>query len=285
MAGCLVVAGGVCIYYALQLPLPESMNVRLLPDSFPLELHVSWREHHLHEVLWRPATLACVICGLKAGDTGTTTNSDTVSQLLLDETFPPSSESAQLYLSNFCDSLFAGEFAIKREECAMNMFENWLAVQSGAPSTAYSEHCNGVVALLVPEDDFDPCIIAWSREAGNMSVLQEDGKVRVLMITVEMALKVSCSLGETEALWNKFEGFLNDQTPIAPEGVNKCFHTSFMWWYCDASVQMKKTALGSGVITLGFAALVVVLSSKSFILTLVSCRIISLSSSLRQPLL
>ena len=138
---------------------------------------------------------------MKASDTGTTTNPGTLSQLLLDDSFHPSSESAQLYLSDFCDSLFNGEFAIKREECAIHMFENWLEVQSllGAPSTAYSKHCDGAVVLPVSVDDFDPCIIAWSRESGNISVLQKDGKVRVLMITVAMALEGSSSLGEIEA--------------------------------------------------------------------------------------
>jgi len=270
--GVCLVSSGISIYYALQIPLPQSMDVRLLPESNSLELHYAWRADLLNKILWRPVAVVYVIFGLDMGDTGTASNPDTLSKLLLDDTFNPSSEKAQLYLRDFCSDFFAEDFVIQTEECAINKFETWLREQSSldAPSVTYSENCDGAKTLPVQQNNFHSCIIAWSKETDNISVLQEDGKVRVLMITAEVALSYSSSLDEIAAVWNRFEDFFKDQIAIAPKGVNKFFNASFMWWYWDASVQMTKTAFGSGAITLGFAALIVILSSKSFVLTVVS---------------
>eukprot|EP01083_Nonionella_stella_P251888 868563_1 len=162
------------------------------------------------------------------GDTGTASNPDTLSKLLLDDTFNPSSEKAQLYLRDFCSDFFAEDFVIQTEECAINKFETWLREQSSldAPSVTYSENCDGAKTLPVQQNNFHSCIIAWSKETDNISVLQEDGKVRVLMITAEVALSYSSSLDEIAAVWNRFEDFFKDQIAVAPKGVNKFFNAS-----------------------------------------------------------
>jgi len=271
LVACLIVAG-VCLYYALQFPQPESMDVRLLPLSHPLELHNIWKGNLLSVDLWKSVAVVQVLFGLESGDTGSQNNPDSLSKLLLDDTFNPSSEEAQLYLRDFCDNLFAKDFAVQLEKCAINEFETWLEEQSSSatPSSAYSNNCNEAAVLPVPESAFDPCIVAWSKETGNISVLQENGKVRVLMITGAVDLEVTSSLDLIATKWNEFESYIGDQIALAPEGVNKFYHASFMWWYWDVSVQMTKTALGAGLITLGFASIVVILSSRSLVLTLVS---------------
>ena len=66
-----------------------------------------------------------------------------------------------------------------------------------------------------------------------------------------------------ETKWNELA--------LAPEGVYKFYDASFMWWYWDSmSVQMTKPGLEAGLITLGFTSIVVILSSRSLVLTLVS---------------
>ena len=225
MLGVCLLSSGISIYYSLQMPSPQSMDVRLLPESNSLELHYAWRANLLNKILWRPVTPVYVIFGLDIGDTGTESNPDTLSKLLLDDTFNPSSEKAQLYLRDFCSNFFVEDSVIQTEECAINEFETWLWAQSSldAPSVAYSENCDGVKTLPVPENNFHPCIIAWSKETDNISVLQEDGKVRVLMITAAVALNFSSSLDEIAAVWNRFEDFFKDQIAVAPKGVNNFF--------------------------------------------------------------
>ena len=265
-------AAGVCLYVALQFPAPESMDVRALPSSHPLELHNSWKNNLLNMELWKPMAVVYVLFGLDSGDTGSPNNPDSLSKLLLDDTFNPSTEEAQLYLRDFCDGLFAQDFASPLETCAINQFETWLQEQSSSatPSSAYSDNCDAAAALPVPVGAFDPCIIAWSKEAGNISVLQKNGKVQTLMITGAVNLWITSPLAEIEAGWNAFEDYTRDQRALAPESVNKFYHVSFMWWYWDGSFQMTKTAIGAGLLSLAFASIIVAFSSKSFTLALVS---------------
>ena len=56
-----------------------------------------------------------------------------LSKLLLDDTFDPSSQEAQKYLLNFCDRLFATDFASvpnSEYQCAVNQFDFWLKEQA-----------------------------------------------------------------------------------------------------------------------------------------------------------
>jgi len=248
------------------------MDVRLLPSSHPMELHNSWKMNLSNMELWKPIAVVYVLFGLDSGDTGSPNNPDTLSKLILDDTFNPSTEEAQLYLRDFCDGLFAQDFAIPLETCAINQFETWLQEQSSSatPSSAYSDNCDAASALPVPVGAFDPCIIAWSKEAGNSSVLQKNGKVQTLMITGAVDLWITSPLAEIETGWNAFENYTRDQRALAPESVNKFYHASFMWWYWDGSSQMVKTAVSAGLISLAFAFVIVIFSSKSLTLTLVS---------------
>jgi len=276
LVACLATVG-VCLFYALQFPVPKSMDVRLLQSSHPLELHNSWKSNLSSVDLWRPVAVVYVLFGLLPGDTGSRNNPDSLSKLLLDDTFNPSAEEAQLYLRDFCDGLFAQDFALPLETCAINQFETWLEEQSSSatPSSAYSDNCDAAAALPVPVGAFDPCIIAWSKETSSISVLHENGKVRILMITGAVDLSPLSPLVEIDAGWNKFEDYTKEQKALAPESVNKFFHASFMWWYWDGSARMTSTAIGAGLISLAFASIIVIFSSRSITLTIVSFATIS----------
>jgi hypothetical protein len=65
-----LVAIGLCTYYALNLPLPDNTEVRLLPDGHPLELHFKWKALLLSSSLFTSGTSVQIIFGLKPGDTG-----------------------------------------------------------------------------------------------------------------------------------------------------------------------------------------------------------------------
>ena len=88
LVACLA-AAGFCLYVALRFPAPESMDVRVLPSSHPLELHNSWKNNLLNMELWKPMAVVYVLFGLDSGDTGSPNNPDSLSKLLLDDTFNP----------------------------------------------------------------------------------------------------------------------------------------------------------------------------------------------------
>jgi hypothetical protein len=127
-----------------------------------------------------------IVFGLIAGDTGKQNNPDTLSKLLLDETFDPSIEASQIYLKDFCERFFDLDFTTKQfaeYECAINIFDAWLGEQSASatPDAIYTENCNSATAVPLPKSDFHPCIIAWSQSVGNRDRLGRCGCACVLL--------------------------------------------------------------------------------------------------------
>jgi len=268
-----LVAIGLCAYFALNLPLPDSTEVRLLPEGHPLELHFNWRGLILSSSLFSSGTSVQIVFGLKPGDTGVQNDPDTLSKLLLDESFAPKEADSQLYLRDFCDRLFAQDFTSKQYpeyECAMNLFDSWLSEQSTSltPVDAYVNNCNGASALPLPENVFDQCIISWSQAVNNRDVLQENGTVRILTIEILASISLMSSIPEIDDEWNRFQKFLKEESEIAPSGSNKFIHTSPLWWWFDTNQQMLSTAIGAAGIAIAFSAVVVLFSSRSLLLTL-----------------
>lgn len=70
--------------------------------------------------------------------------------------------------------------------------------------------------------------------------------------------------------WNAFEDWLSAERSIAPESVNKMFHTSGAFWFYDTNVSMLQTAIGAAAIAIAFSAIVVLLASRSVTLTIFS---------------
>jgi len=273
--GAAIVAIGACCYASSSLSLPDSAEVRLLPEDHPLENHFSWSPLLVSSSLFSSGSNVQIVHGLKAGDTGKQNDPDTLSKLLLDEDFDPSSQDAQMYLRDFCDRFFQEDFVKKTHsqyECAINQFESWLAYESSLDivSEEYDINCNGASKLPLPEDDFDSCIIAWSKLHENREVLQENGKVRIMTIDALATVGSKSPTTEIKDEWNKFEDFFVEESNNAPEGVNKAFHVSAIWWWFDMNFQMLSTAFGSAGVAVGFSAVVVFLSSRSFSLTLFS---------------
>ena len=266
---------GACFYVSSSLSLPDSADVRLLPEDHPLENHFSWSYLLLSSSLFSSGSVVQIVHGLKAGDTGNQNDPDTLSKLLLEETFEPSNQESQIYLRDFCGRLFQEDFVKKPHaeyECAINQFESWLAYESSLDivSEEYDTNCNGASKLPLPEDDFDNCIIAWSKLHENREVLQENSKVKIMTVDALATVGLRSPNSEINDEWNKFEDFFVEESNNAPEGVNKAFHVSVLWWWFDTNTQMMSTAFGSAGIAVGFSAIVVFLSSRSFSLTLFS---------------
>lgn len=270
-----IAAVAACCYAAFSLSLPDTTEVRLLPEDHPLENHFLWSSLLLSASLFSSGTSVSIVYGLKAGDTGRQNDPDTLSKFLLDETFDPRNQDSQVYLRDFCGRLFQQVFFEKsyaEYECAINIFESWLANESSSnnASEEYANNCNGASELPMPEEDFDPCIIAWSKLTENREVLQENGKVRIMTIDGLSSISFRSPIPEINDEWNRFEDFFEEESKNAPEGVNKSFHVSPMWWWFDTNTQMLNTAFGAAGIAVGFSAIVVFFSSRSFQLTIFS---------------
>lgn len=268
-----IAATVVAAIYAFSLKQPESTEVRLLPEGHPLEDHFMWQSLLLTANLFTRGASVQLIFGLKAGDTGTQNNPDTLSKLLLDDTFTPSTTEFQTYLKGFCDRVFEDDFtnpAYTGYECPMNMFDTWLQEQSTAPGAVYTENCNGATSLPMAEEDFDKCIIAWSKATSNNSILQENGTVRIIIVDAQADVSFRSSITDLNSEWNNYEKVLDEEKKLISGDWNGYIHVSPMWWWSDTNAQMFSTAIGAAGIAIAFSAVVVLLASRSLILTLFS---------------
>ena len=129
-------------------------------------------------------------------------------------------------------------------------------------------NCDGASSLPMAEDGFHQCIIAWSKLTGNQNVLQKNGRVQILRIPVLYSIDNLAPFSEMDKFWNSFETFMESERSIAPESVNKMYHTSATFWWYDTNFSMLRTAIGVATIAISFSAIVVFISSRSLMLTL-----------------
>ena len=270
------VAFAVCCYFASQLRLPLSSDVRLLRESVEFEQSYQWRLNLLSEVLEKQGgSLAFVVWGTSAADTGDQSNPDSWSTLELDDSFDPSSPEAQQYMVDFCPAFFAEDFAGLPGtdwNCPINLFDAWLRNQSTveSPEEEYESFCNGASGLPMAQGDFHGCFTAWARLVDETMVLSRNGVVEIMFIPFNSRVRYDSPNSELDSEWNLIENWIKERQRQAPKEVSKAFHSSADFWWYDTNQAMFATAYGSAAIALAAAAAIILLSSRSFVMTLFS---------------
>jgi protein dispatched 1 len=266
----------VCSFFASKLEQPISSDVRLLQSSIMYEQAYAWRLHSLDTVIEKSGgNPGYVIWGTKPADTGDHSNPESWSQLVLDETFDASPVESQSYLLSFCDRFFDEDFAdytSNNYECPMNEFNSWLKAQanSSTPVDAYSKFRGGATGIPMSSEAFNPCISAWSTSENKYDVLSRDGVLKIILISFQQRIRFDSPYKTLNSEWNLIESWMTKEENDAPIGVNKMFHSSGDFWWYDTNGSMLQAAYGSAALSLGFSGLVVLLSSRSFVLTLFS---------------
>lgn len=266
-----IVAFGVTCFFATKLEQPDSIDVRLLGDNVQFEQNFVWRKAILQTQLDR-ADQTYIVWGVTPADTGDRRNPETSTQLVLDESFDPSSEEAQVYLLKFCPQLFEQEFASAPRDfqCAIERFNSWLGDQSIAeqPEDAYISKCDGSAGLPMSSDAFHPCLVAWSKLSDETSIMSLDE--RVMTITVSFMSRVGLDSGfeKLSNEWELIESWMAGQNDMAPVGINQGFFSSHIFRTWDSTAHMFETAVGSAAIALGASAFIILITSRSFVLTI-----------------
>jgi hypothetical protein len=191
----------ISTYYALQLSLPNTSDVRLLSPDTDLEQQFQARLQLFgNELLQEIGGGVNVVWGITPSDTGSSNNPDKSSVLVLDESFDPTPASNQLHLLNFCEDLFNNSFVNKEFEsfeCPMTLFDTWLKEQAelslnNSAAEQYAEHCGNSTGVPVDANLFHPCFIhfkeaslngdSWGIRKSLEGVLSRSGVVRVFQL-------------------------------------------------------------------------------------------------------
>uniref|UniRef100_A0A7S2UED4 SSD domain-containing protein n=1 Tax=Attheya septentrionalis TaxID=420275 RepID=A0A7S2UED4_9STRA len=266
-------AVAACAVTVPQLTLPKSADVRLLSEKNQFERHWVWQSNLLSRVLAaKSGSEAVIIWGVLPADNGDLLDPQSFTTLVLDKSFNPSSVEAQNYMLRFCADFFAQDFTAppyEGYECPMNLFDTWLAEQAtNSTDSAYITSCNGATSVPLAEADFHACIIAWSRNNEQTEILATDGEVRIMTFIAKTYARFDSPYEILDDEWKSFEKFLKAERKIAPEGVNGMFHSSEDFWWYDTNGKMLSTAVTTGTIALACAAVIILLSSRSFVMTI-----------------
>jgi hypothetical protein len=197
------------------------------------------------------------------------------SQLVLDPTFDPTSEEAQIYLAFLCPAVFEEDFAKLPAEnytCPFNDFEMWLEDQSRSesPDDSYVNNCAGAKGIPVPQDSFNSCMIAWSEEVQETSILSNDGEVKIVFFPFLSRVRWDSPFNDLDDEWNLIEKWMDEAKSRAPAGVNKFFFSSYDFWWYDTNSKVINTAYGAAAIALTAAACVIFFSTRSLTITIYS---------------
>jgi len=263
-----------CSIKAAELELPVTADVRVLDESIEYEKHYAWKQNLLSEYLESAAgSPTKIVWGATPADTGDLNSPDSWTQLVLDDTFDPSTEAAQIYLHDFCDKVFEQDFARRTStdfECPMNRFDMWLQEQANYedPSEAYASSCAGATGLPMETNSFHTCLIAWAKDYGETSILPRNGEVKIIHFDFSSRVQYKSPNKELEAEWNLIESWIQNESQNAPTEVSRFFFNSLDFWWYDTNRKMYETAYGAAGIALGAAALMILLSSRSIIMTI-----------------
>lgn len=277
------VATGLFAYYAARLKPPTSSDVRLFSeDDNQYEQNFEWRKNILSEVIERQGGSVCTVAwGLTPADTGNRNDPQESSQVVLDESFDPSSEEAQTFLRDFCSMFYEEDFASPVSDtyaCPINRFETWLQQQSllffanttdgtGLDYEAY-KYCGGATGLPMSSDNFGPCALAWANSTASTGIYGRNGRVEIMTAEFNSRVRFDSEFKVLNEEWNLIEDHIENLKK--PQGVENLFFSSIDFWWYDTNSQMLKSAIASAGIALLAAALAILFSSRSILLTLFS---------------
>lgn len=237
----------LCAVRASQIELPVSADVRLFDESDnQYEANYMQRQNLLFDTIESNiGSNADVIWGVLPADTGNQNNPDSWTKLVLDHSFEPSNEDVQVYLRDFCDELFATDFARPPRtdyQCPLASLDAWLKEQSAktTPESIYTEHCAGANALPIPEASFDNCAYAWSQAKGIRRLLARQGKIEIITMRFGSRVSYESPQDVLDKEWNLINVWMTENA--GPEGSGSVYFTSEDFWWYDTNGVMLETA-------------------------------------------
>lgn len=247
-----------------------------MKPSIQYEQSYTWRKELLSTSLNDLAgSRNSIVFGLDPDDTGAASDPYDGTALILDETFDPSSEEAQLYLRDYCDNLYEEDFAMLPDEtyvCPMNKFDQWLKgeTMSVEPDPAYISVCGSPDGLPVPSDKFHACISAWALKSQEFDILSRDGVVKYMRVSFRNKGIFTDPYDFLQEQWDAINEYISASNEYAPEGVNKAFFTGLTFHWHDTNGSIFQTAYGAAGISLAASAAIILFSSHSVVLTIFS---------------
>lgn len=94
--------------------------------------------------------------------------------------------------------------------------------------------------------------------------------MRIIYFPFASRVRYDSPNDELDHEWHLTEAWFKEHREKAPQGADKVYFSSHDYWWYDTNSQMFNTAIGSAAIAISAAAVIILLSSRSLIVTLYS---------------
>ena len=275
LLGSIAVTGWCCFVASqLQTPQDDPRPSFLLPNN-RYELHSTYAANLIaNEIVTQesPKDKVQLVFGVEEVDNGFHLDSNQPGTLAYDNDFDPAN--SQLYLLDMCERVFSDGVLKKPTSdynCSLKEFDIWLGEESQleSPSKEYDQSCNGATSIPVDTNTFHQCIIAFSVLTNSSEVYHENGQVKAIVINT-LPVRNGFTMQEVGRVWRAVESWSEEEKQIAPTAAKKWFISSFTFWFYDTFNNMSASALSSALISMTAAALMIILTSHSFMLCIYS---------------
>ena len=154
----------------------------------------------------------------------------------------------------------------------MKRFDTWLQQQATAETSddIYTQNCGGASSVPVAVEDFDDCLIAWTKQEQETSILARGGKVQIIFLPFNSRVRYDDHYDKLDDEWNMIEKWVQKKNKSAPSSVSRGYFSSHDFWWYDTNGEMLATAYSAAGIALGCAAVIILISSRSLMMTLFS---------------
>jgi hypothetical protein len=264
----------ICSFVASGIESPNQISPPILPSTNRYEKHRLWSEHLLASKLIGSREVL-FIWGSTPTDTSRRLDPSQSSALVLDTSFEPSNESVQVYLLEKCndlkndknDTLFRTQ-----TQCLFQEFNDWLVrqSQSASPAESYIESCPGASGIPTPSEIFHPCLIAYSNLYESKGVLHDEGIVRVIALAAKTHTSYQSLVEDQGREWEALEQWSEHERELAPEGASNFYFSSFNFHVYDTLKNIVSSARSSIGIAIACVTATVLLTSRSFTVTILS---------------
>ncbi len=272
----------VCSIVASEMQPADRINPAILPSSYRYEKHRQWSFKLLAaELLGRREVF--FVWGLTPTDTSRRIEPNQSSKLVLDESFDPSTESAQVNLFEQCETVYhnSNNYTFFRRyargECFLKGFNDWLETSSqlASPSDAYSNSCLGASGIPVSPEIFHQCLIAYTNRFKHKNlvtngIFHDEGIVKLYFFTAKSQTSFASPTEEQYRELEDLEGWTERERKTAPEETKNFFFSSLGSHLTDSLRNMMSTSRASIGIATACVSVMILFTSQSVTVTALS---------------
>ena len=262
---------GVTAYYSTKIEAPKTSRVQLLPSDSNFERMDTLKSNGFMNSNEGNSGWVSVVWGLVPEDNGNHNDPKDRTSMVLNEEFDLALDGNQMWLWDFCNRTAAQDFvpSTQNPSCFLADFDSWLKYDSHHRV----ENCGPDAASGVPVAPvyLASCLEEFLQERDDDTVPPQvihDGRVRAVRLAFPTGIRWDAPLSVTAELWDRWEAHIAAEAANAPPGMGGFFHTSGSFNFWDTNTSLRRAAYSAAVIAIGVAAVVLLVGTGNYIITL-----------------